>query len=163
MPDIQQQITTRSDQCSSSFFVDFIVYLLVALVLMVPSKVFSETSVPSNYVPAPVVSTENLLQMIGSLLLVLAIIWVIAWLLKRYALIPTSASNGIKIIATVGVGQRERVVIVEVEGARLVLGVAPGRVNTLHRINITPDNKTPETNAEKFSGQLSRSIERNHE
>ena len=37
-----------------------------------------------------------------------------------------------RVVGGASVGTRERVVVVEVEDARLVLGVCPGRVQTLH-------------------------------
>jgi flagellar protein FliO/FliZ len=38
-----------------------------------------------------------------------------------------------KVVAALSVGPRERVVLVDVGGQQLLLGVAPGRVNMLHR------------------------------
>lgn len=73
-----------------------------------------------------------MLQMLVGLLLVLAVIMAAAWLLKRFALNPGTATGTIKVIAGAAVGQRERVVLVEISGTWLVLGVAPGQVRTLH-------------------------------
>ncbi len=44
---------------------------------------------------------------------------------------PTSAA-ALKAVATLSVGARERVVVIEAGESWLVLGVAPGRVNKLH-------------------------------
>jgi len=100
--------------------------------------------------------------MVAGLLLVLAIIGAIAWALKRFAFHPGTASGAIKIIASAAVGQRERIVLVEVENTRLVLGVAPGRVNTLHCIDKSstklPSDTLPESNSSKFQEQLNQSI-----
>ena len=55
-----------------------------------------------------------------------------AWLLKRFARGSWSLPAGaIKVIGGVAVGQRERVVVVEVGGTWLVVGVAPGQVRAL--------------------------------
>ncbi|MCP5245823.1 MAG: flagellar biosynthetic protein FliO [Burkholderiales bacterium] len=103
-------------------------------------------------------------KMIFSLVLVLVIIIAIAWMLKRFAIIPTTATGPIKIVSAASVGQRERVVIVEIEDTWLVLGVAPGKVNTLHSMeksaSISSD-KTLKIAGGQFSEALNKSIEKN--
>lgn len=136
---------------------------LIVLVLTVPFYVQAETPPQPGYLPPPsIVSTEGMLKMIAGLLLVLTIIGAIAWVLKRYAYHATNTAGTIKIIASAGVGQRERIVLVEIENTRLVLGVAPGRVNTLHCIdnasNESPKNAQSESTHSKFQKQLNQSI-----
>jgi flagellar protein FliO/FliZ len=135
-------------------------------VLILPLHALAETVKP-NYTPPPaVVSTESTVQMMGGLLLVLAIIGGITWLLKRFSLIPTTATGTLKVVAATGVGQRERVVVVEIDNTWLVLGVAPGRVNKLHAM----DKPAFDTNAkmqnasstEAFATQLNESIHKNN-
>jgi flagellar protein FliO/FliZ len=86
------------------------------------------------YVPPPAaaVSTGSVLQVILSLLLVLATVVVVGWLLKRINLPQQGAGNALKVISGVAVGQRERIVLVEVNDTWLVVGVAPGQVSALH-------------------------------
>lgn len=137
---------------------------LMLLILIIPFPVLAETGKPSYAPPPSVISTENTLQMMGGLLLVLAIIGGITWLLKRFSLISTAAAGVVKVVAATGVGQRERVVVVEIDNTWLVLGVAPGRVNKLHTMNkpltdatsTTPDNQSVET----FATQLNQSIKK---
>jgi flagellar protein FliO/FliZ len=62
---------------------------------------------------------------------VLGLIVAAGWFAKRFAIGP-SASGTLKVVAGAAVGQRERVVIVEVGDVWMVVGVAPGRVNALH-------------------------------
>lgn len=136
---------------------------LIVLVLTVPFYVQAETPPQPGYLPPPsIVSAEGMLKMIAGLLLVLTIIGAIAWILKRYAYHATNTAGAIKIIASAGVGQRERIVLVEVENTRLVLGVAPGRVNTLHCFdnasNESPSNTQSKSPHSKFQQQLNQSI-----
>jgi flagellar protein FliO/FliZ len=86
------------------------------------------------YVPPPAagVSSGSVLQVILSLLLVLAAVVLVGWLLKRINLPQQGAGNALKVISGIAVGQRERVVLVEVNDTWLVIGVAPGQVNALH-------------------------------
>ncbi len=86
------------------------------------------------YTPPSVLSLESVLQVIFSLLLVLGIVALVAWLLKRVTLPRQSAERQLKVISNLAVGQRERVVVVEIQEIWLVLGVAPGQVQTLHTL-----------------------------
>ncbi|MGD8591147.1 MAG: flagellar biosynthetic protein FliO [Chromatiales bacterium] len=75
---------------------------------------------------------QSLLQTGGGLLLILLLIFVGAWLFKRYGQLPTLGKGLIRILGGVSVGPRERVMLLEVENTRLLVGVAPGQVRTLH-------------------------------
>ena len=137
----------------------------VFLGLMCPFHAVAETG-KSGYVPPAVISSESTMQMMGGLILVLAIIGGITWLLKRFALIPTTSTGAMKVVAATGVGQRERVIIVEIDSTWLVLGVAPGRVNKLHTMSKPAFNTTSQTqtssSAEAFAAQLNESIKNNN-
>jgi flagellar protein FliO/FliZ len=67
-----------------------------------------------------------------SLLLVLAAVFAAAWLVRRLRTFGKFGPGAIEIIADVAVGTKERAVLVQVGKQQLLLGVAPGRVNTLH-------------------------------
>ncbi len=82
--------------------------------------------------PAATLSSGDVLQVIASLALVLAAVVLVAWMLKRIQMPQQGASNALKIVSGVAVGQRERVVLMEVNDTWLVIGVAPGQVNALH-------------------------------
>lgn len=74
----------------------------------------------------------SLLQLVLSLFLVLAAIVSAAWLLRRFGRFQSSAGGALRIIGGLPVGARERVVLIQVGKTQLLLGVAPGRVQTLH-------------------------------
>jgi flagellar protein FliO/FliZ len=78
------------------------------------------------------ISIGSMLQTFLGLAVVLAMIAGAAWLLKRFGAQPGLTSGVIKVIAGAAVGQRERVVLVEIAGTWLVVGVAPGEVRALH-------------------------------
>jgi flagellar protein FliO/FliZ len=82
----------------------------------------------------PTVSTGSLAQISFSLLMVLACIVAVAWLLKRMNLTRQGTGNLLKVIGSVAIGQRERVVLVEVNDTWLVVGVGPGQIRTLHTL-----------------------------
>lgn len=73
-------------------------------------------------------------QMVLGLAVVLGLLLGTLWVLKRLAG-PRRSAGSLKVLGATPVGPRERVVLVEVGGRVLVLGVAPGRVNTLHTLD----------------------------
>lgn len=81
---------------------------------------------------APAFGATGLLQAAVGLISVLALIFLCAWLARRLGLQRQGGGNLLKVVGSSMVGQRERVVIVEIGGAWLVLGVTQGRINTLH-------------------------------
>ncbi len=91
-------------------------YIIYVSILVFSSfDAYAEPTQPEFIPPALGVSVDGMLQMVAGLLLVLFIIGAMAWLLKRFAIFPQAGSGAIKIVASASVGQKERVVIVEVE------------------------------------------------
>lgn len=91
------------------------------------------------YSPPPPVSTGSLVQITFSLLMVLACIVAVAWLLRRMNLAQQGTGNLLKVIGSVAIGQRERVVLIEVNDTWLLVGVGPGQIRTLHQMEKSED------------------------
>ncbi|MFD2366391.1 flagellar biosynthetic protein FliO [Pseudoduganella sp. GCM10020061] len=73
----------------------------------------------------------SLLQTIMALGVVLGLLAVMAWGLKRWGpRQPTGASN-LHIVGALNLGGRERIVVVEVGDQWIVVGASPGRINAL--------------------------------
>ena len=80
-----------------------------------------------------------LLQVSGALLGIIAFILIMAWLAKRFGLAgKTVNTRSLKVSASTSLGPRERVIIVDVEDARLVLGVTASQINVLHKLPPAP-------------------------
>ena len=88
----------------------------------------------------------TLLQLFLSLIVVLALLIGSLWLLKKLSGQRNIHPDLMRVISTTAVGGRERVVILEVGGTWLVLGVAPGRVNALAEL---PRQAMPTVDAER--------------
>jgi flagellar protein FliO/FliZ len=94
----------------------------------------AETTVSSK-VPALEIepmATGNLLQMILGLIAVLILIVALAWVMRRMGGMTGTAAGSLRILGGLSMGTRERIVLVQVGEQQLLLGVAPGRVQTLH-------------------------------
>lgn len=83
--------------------------------------------------PDPV-SLGALGQLLLGLTLVVGVILLLAWLLRRVNGIPAQG-QGMKVLAALPLGQRERAVLVQIGQEQLLLGVAPGRVSLLARFD----------------------------
>jgi flagellar protein FliO/FliZ len=95
-----------------------------------PARRFAAPTVSSS-VPAP---AAGLLQVTLSLIVVLAAVFAVAWVLRRYRALggKTEAGAAITVIAERAVGPRERVVLLQVGSDRVLVGVAAGSVRALH-------------------------------
>ena len=131
--------------------------VLPAAALMMPAWTHAAAEV------AEVTASGSLLRMVLGLGLVLAIMMAIAWLMKRVT--PgLKQQSVVRIVGGVSVGHREKVVVVEVAGRWLVLGVAPGQVTSL--ADLEPGEEIPLNQpatgpaAAPFSAWLSKSLQR---
>ncbi len=79
----------------------------------------------------PAASAGGLWRTILALLFVLTLLGTLAWLLKRYG--PQAAGGGgtVRLVGSLSLGGRERIIVVEVADQWIVVGAAPGRVNAL--------------------------------
>lgn len=95
----------------------------------------------------------------AALALIILVILVLTYLVKRWSLQHAPAGSRLKVVATTAVGSRERVVIVEVEGTWLVLGVASGQVSKLHELPAPPQAPRPDTDTHRFSRRLASALQ----
>ena len=94
----------------------------------------------------------------GGLLLILALIIGLGWLVRRYGRLPMAGKVLVTILGGVSLGPRERAVVLQVGDARLLVGVAPGRVQTLHVIESSDDQIT-EASGAVFESRLRTEME----
>lgn len=74
-------------------------------------------------------SGDFLTQLALGLLLVLALVVGLSWMLRRYAL---PRDGVIRVISALPLGTRERLLLIEVDQVRLLIGVSAQRIQTLH-------------------------------
>ncbi|MCW6569095.1 flagellar biosynthetic protein FliO [Yersinia ruckeri] len=102
--------------------------------------VSSQSSVPA----APAMPAGSVLTQVGSVLGgVILLILFGAWLIKRLGFAPQARNNKLlNVRGSCQVGQRERVVIVEVDNTWLVLGVTAQQITPLHTLSSPPPELT---------------------
>ena len=92
------------------------------------------------------------------MLAVLSLIVSIAWLLKRTGRFQMAAGGGLRVLGGLSMGSRERVVLIQAGETQLLLGVAPGRVQTLHVLDQPLQLNTPGGGG--FAEQLSKVLKK---
>jgi len=139
--------------------------LAVSALLFSSSAAFAAADQPNVAV--------DLFKVLGGLIVVLALMAGSAWLLKRFGLAKTAGNSTIKIVGGVSVGNRERVLVLEVADQWIVVGVAPGRVSSIATLprqeqetiatNTNAANATDATNgpaANNFAAWLKQTMEK---
>ena len=93
-------------------------------------------------------SIATLASMVGGLIVVLLLIFALAYMVKRLNLVPSSQGI-LKTLAVTPLGQKEKLVLVEVDGQQYLLGVTPQQVNLLDKLT------TPvEISTDSFASRL---------
>ena len=121
------------------------------------SSVVATTSAPARAVPltlqpaTPVQIGAHAPQGPGlggaflALLLVLGLIVGLGWLLKRLPGSGFRQAEGLRVVASINLGAKERAAVVQVGGEQLLLGIGAGGVRTLHVLpQPLPEAPTPQ-------------------
>jgi flagellar protein FliO/FliZ len=94
-------------------------------------------------------------QLLAGLVLVLLVFMGLAWLVRRSGVAGGFSQQGLRVVATLPLSTRERVVLVQAGSQQLLLGVAPGRVNLLQSFD-EPLIEVPAVANPPFSQWLQR-------
>lgn len=98
--------------------------------------------------PAPVSYSSSLIQVVLALALVLLMMLGAAWFFKRLGLINFKQQLPVKVIGGLNLGNRERLMVVEIADQWLVLGVTSQQISTLATLEkqsslLTQNESTP--------------------
>lgn len=99
--------------------------LILALLLLIDFSRAAEGLSP------PVSYSSSLLQMMLGLAATIVMIFVVVWLIKRVGYTGYNATNKMKIKGTLALSPKEKLLLIEVEGETILIGVAPGFVGLL--------------------------------
>ena len=107
----------------------------------------------------------SLLQSFGMLLLVLALLILVLWLLRRY--FSHSGAVGqqgvIRMLSSIYVAPKERIALVDVLGEKLLIGITPQQISFLARIEdekeICSDRQLEKSSGGFFKTLLKRKLD----
>src|SRR5476651_706795 len=110
-------------------------YSMAGLFLALPLSALAAEPLAQAAAAAPVVSSGiggQLTQLVLGLLLVVGLIFVLAWLMRRVQRIGPGNGQVIEMIGSRALGPRDRLMLVQVGNEQILLGVTPGRITPLH-------------------------------
>ncbi len=121
-----------------------------ALPAVRPALAAGEAGAPAFGAPA-----GSLLNVAVSLIVVIAAIALCGWLYRRtQALRGGPAGEVFRLVASQALGPRERIVVVEIGGKQLVLGLTASQVSTLHVFDDPVIRRPAGTPAGSFAERL---------
>ena len=112
---------------------NFLTLSALAMLSLAPSLALSAEAVAVS-------PTGGVLKMVIGLAVVLAVMALITWVLKRMVPGVGNKQSVVRIVGGVSVGSRERVVVLEVAGRWIVVGVAAGQVSSLANLESGASN-----------------------
>lgn len=107
------------------------------------------------------VPPSSYVQTVLALFLVIGIFVGAAWLMRKIGMArPGSASGVLKLVGSLPVGPRERILIVEIGDTWLIVGCTPGQMRTLHTLPRPPADQIPNPETPAFAHWLKQLGER---
>jgi len=122
------------------------------------SETDNKQSATKTINPSPI-DTGTLVDTLLGLGAILALIFVLAWLIKRTGKFQASGNGEIKILSALPLGTRERAVLLEVSGERVLIGVTTQQINTLHIVGQQERKQEQQDKYAQFDDQLQRILQ----
>jgi flagellar protein FliO/FliZ len=96
----------------------------------------------------------DIASVLNGLVIVVLLILGCGWLIRRSGRFSQVMQADIRVISRINIGQREKIALVEVGQINILIGIAPGHIQTLHVFE-HPVRDGKSTRAEQgFAGQL---------
>jgi len=103
--------------------------------VLVLALVFGNLCYATEKLPPSISYSSSLLQMMVGLAATIVMIFVVVWLIKRVGYTGYNATNKMKIKGTLPLSPKEKLLLVEVDGETMLIGVAPGFVGLLKTLD----------------------------
>ena len=111
------------------------------------------------HIPSTTLGAGALMQTVLVLLLIVGLIFGLAWVVRRTGYAAGAGKGMVKVLGGVSLGPRERAVILQAGDIRVLVGVAPGRVQTLCLLPPATDGGAESQEGKPFSSQLDAALE----
>ncbi len=144
-----------------SIKINFNFFMLLLMTLLFSGISWAADPVASSQSSIVYSPVNQIIKMVIGLMIVLGMIFALAWVAKNHMGFNASSNPELKPLAGVLVGQKERVVLVKVGDRQILIGVAPGQINLLHVIEkgdevVINDEPSLSPFAEKLKRSLGR-------
>lgn len=81
----------------------------------------------------PVAAGEDVVGMMGSLLLMAALLFAGLWFVRRLRSAQRPSQAGVAVVSQIPLGMKEKLLVLQVGDERLLVGCTPASMQTLHR------------------------------
>jgi flagellar protein FliO/FliZ len=139
--------------------------LLSVLAVLLPLPLLAAESQPAadpKAISTPsVVGGGAVLETMLFLILIIGLIVGLGWLVRRMGRLPAGGKGLVNVLGGVSLGPRERAVVLEAGDTRLLIGIAPGRVQTL--CVLSGPKEQGQTENSEFRAQLDAELEESGE
>lgn len=106
-----------------------------------------------NIIPA-----SELASVFFSLLLIIGLIFALAWLVRRFGgATGVNATSSMKVIASLSLGPKEKLLVVQVGAEQFLIGVTPQNINKIAKVDLPePASGAPINFADKLQELLQK-------
>ena len=101
-------------------------YLFALVLYLVSTSVLAQSQVTAS-----VINHSELVKILTGLLLVLFIIFILSWLVRRFNVVQLSSSKSFNVISSMTLGPKERILLLKVGARYLLIGIGTSTVSTL--------------------------------
>lgn len=124
------------------------VWVIFYSLCYLPKEAFAQANSLSN--------PTSILSIFLSLLLVIGIVFVLAYLMRRFNV--TSSGHGqLKVVASMAAGTREKIVVIEVSGEQHLIGITSNQINHLTKLE-NPISEAVATPGANFKDKLTQAL-----
>lgn len=117
---------------------------MIRITAIVPAIAVLAQPGPAFAAAAEPLSTGRIVEVFAGLAVVVALVFGLALLLRRMNVIRPAGNGRLRILESMALGTREKLVLVEVNGEQLLLGLSAGRIQALHVATAPGDTPAPD-------------------
>jgi flagellar protein FliO/FliZ len=107
----------------------------------------------ANSAPQSLSNPTSIVSIFLSLLLVIGVVFILAFLMRRFNVTQSGTSN-LKVVASMMAGAKERVLVIEVAGEQYLLGVTAHNISHLATLSTPIDTKVTPSGNDNFKDKL---------
>ncbi|MDH5216090.1 MAG: flagellar biosynthetic protein FliO [Gammaproteobacteria bacterium] len=107
---------------------------------------------------SPLDVSGSVVKVIFGLLLVVVAIFASAWFFRRFGSVSSVPSDSLKIIGGLNIGNREKLMLVQVGEKQILIGVTSTNIQTLHVLEESVPVSSTVSVGDSFSAKLNQAV-----
>ncbi len=107
----------------------------IQLLLIVPERLYgAEDQSAAELAAMPLADPGYVIQIFFSLTLVVAVIFVLSYLLRKFDITAPRTEGPVRVLHSIAIGGKEQLLLVEVGEEQILVGRSPGQLSRLHKL-----------------------------